>query len=242
MKLNLQINHMPCEAQFNDDDIKDIFMPLIEKLKDLQKEKGDRLLVMMSAPPGSGKTTLCKLLSYLSDGCICPIGMDGFHHYMSYIYEHTVIRDGKEVPMINVKGCPDSFDLPKLTQYVKEVSAGVRSTWPDYDRMKKDPIEEAVKIDGDIVLLEGNYLLLNKPGWDILPAYADTTIKLTAEPEFLRERIIKRKHATGASMEESVAFVDYSDMYNVKLCLENLKDADIELYLSPDVRYHLIKG
>ena len=244
MKLRFQVNHMPVDAEYTDQDIQEIFLPLVENLTLLQREKGSRLFVMLAAPPACGKTTLSKFLSHLSYvtpgmSHISVIGMDGFHRYMSYLTTHTTMRDGEEIPMVNVKGSPVTFDLPRLTQFVREVAEGTRNTWPDYDRMKKDPVEDAITIDKDIVLLEGNYLLMQEPGWEDLASYADTTIKITAEPAFLRERLIKRKHATGTPMEESVAFVDYSDMVNVKTCLEKTGEADYELRITSDGRYHV---
>lgn len=236
---------MPVDAEYQDEDIRDIFLPLLEELTLRQKEKGSRLFVMLAAPPACGKTTLSKFLahlSYVTPGMshITVVGMDGFHRYMSYLTTHTTVRDGQEIPMVAVKGSPITFDLSRLTEYVKGVADGSKNTWPDYDRMKKDPVEDAIVIDGDIVLLEGNYLLMDEPGWEDLAGYADFTIKITGEPAFLRERLIKRKHATGAPMEESVAFVDYSDMVNVNTCLTKTKNADLELRLGTDGRYTVI--
>lgn len=245
MKLDFMINNMPVTAEYREEDVQTIFLPLVKKLTEMQKEKGSRLFVMLAAPPAAGKSTLCRFLSRLSETTpglsrISAIGMDGFHRYMSYLTTHKTVRDGEEIMMVKIKGSPVSFDLPRLTQYIRETATGDRVLWPDFDRMKKDPVEDAIRMDGEIILLEGNYLLLEEPGWDELSSYADYTIKITADPDFLRERLIRRKHATGASMEETVAFVEYSDMANVRLCLSKTKNADFELRLRNDGSYETV--
>lgn len=243
MELDLMVNSMPVHAVYDENDVKEIFLPLLEKIRRMQKEKDGRVFVMLAAPPAAGKSSLCKTLAALAGQVpdmepVTVIGMDGYHRYMSYLTTHTMLRDGKEVMMVEIKGCPESFDLPRLTENIREVAAGGPCTWPDYDRMKKDPVEGALKVDSNIVLLEGNYLLLDRDGWRDLAQYADLTIRITAEPEFLRERLIGRKYHTGVTMEEAVRFVDYSDMVNVKTCLEHTGTADVNLYLDTEGRYH----
>lgn len=59
--------------------------------------------------------------------------------------------------------------------------------------MLHDPVEDAVYVDGDIVILEGNYLLLNEDGWRDLSKMADYTISIKADPEMLKKRLVERK-------------------------------------------------
>ena len=90
-------------------------------------------------------------------------------------------------------------------------------------------MEDAISVSADIVLLEGNYLLLDMEGWRALSGYADFTISLSADEEMLRERLIERRTATGVKRDKAEQFVDFSDMANVRLCLEMTKEADLQL-------------
>ena len=65
MKYNVDINGYHVEADFSQDSIDNIFIPLLRKLTDMQKEKGARILVMLAAPPAAGKSTLVSFLKYL---------------------------------------------------------------------------------------------------------------------------------------------------------------------------------
>ena len=144
--------------------------------------------------------------------------------------------------MVEIKGAPVTFDLEKLTDKVKEVTVAKSCLWPVYDRLLHNPIEDVITVDGDIVLLEGNYLLLDMDGWRELFGYADYTISVQAEEDLLRERLIARKEASGNTREKAVQFVDFSDMKNVRLCLEKTRKADLELVINPETEEFEHKG
>ncbi len=94
-----------------------------------------------------------------------------------------------------------------------------------------NPVENAIRVDGDIVLLEGNYLLLDENGWRDLSSYADYMISIRADEGLLRKRLIDRGIKTGVPEEAAVRFVDFSDMQNVRLCLGKTKPANLELVI-----------
>ena len=238
------INGVEVTAYYSDSAVKEIFIPLLERLADLRRKKGGRILVMLAAPPGCGKTTLLAFLEKLSrerTGLtpVQAIGMDGFHRKQAYLMSHTLLMDGGQVPMIRVKGAPATFDLDRLEESVRKVAAGEKCGWPAYDRLLHDPVEDALLVDGDIVMLEGNYLLLDEDGWRGLAPLADYTVSVAAKEALLRSRLIDRKIRTGRSEAEAVRFVDFSDMPNVRLCLEKTMGADLRLRIGPDGDYSL---
>lgn len=247
MNYDVIINGLDVHAYYSDESINNIFIPLLRKLYLLQKEKGRRILVMLAAPPGAGKSTLLSFLKYLSESTegvspITTIGMDGFHRYQDYLLSHTTLRDGKAIQMVKIKGAPITFDIDLLQERIKQVAAGKECGWPEYDRLKHNPIDNAMAVTGNIVLLEGNYLLLNEDGWETLKEYADLTIKIDADIDMLRDRLINRKIKTGVDKESAIQFVESSDLYNAKLCLDLSSDADIELKLGQDNQYMLVSG
>lgn len=235
------INGVEVLARYTRRSVDEIFLPLLDALRALRREKGRRILVMLAAPPGSGKSTLLSFLESLSQGAIQVIGMDGFHRRQAYLVSHYTERDGKQIPMVDIKGAPVTFDLELLTAAVKRVAAGETCRWPVYDRMRHNPVEDALRVDGDIVLLEGNYLLLDADGWRELPGYADYTVSIRADEALLRSRLIDRRMKTGVDEAAATRFVDYSDMPNVRLCLEKTLPADCRLWIDADGDYHQCK-
>lgn len=236
MEYRVNINGIDVDAKYSDKEVNEVFIPLLKKLAGLQMKKGERLLVMLAAPPGAGKSTLVSFLEYLSaqvlpDKKVQAIGMDGFHRRQEYLLSHTAVVDGREISMVEIKGAPVTFDLERFFGKIEEMMSQPSCGWPVYDRRLHNPVEDAVTVDGDIVLLEGNYLLLDEEGWRDLAHLADFTIAIKADPEVLRERLIERKTACGRTREESEKFVDFSDMANVRLCLEKSVPANLTLDL-----------
>lgn len=246
MEYHVTINGIPVAASYSRRAITEIFLPLLGRLAKIRKEKGRRILVMLAAPPGAGKSTLLSFLEHLAreqalQG-IQAIGMDGFHRRQEYLLSHTVLRGGTEIPMVRIKGAPVTFDLDRLAESVRRVAAGEACGWPVYDRLLHNPVENALKVTGEIVILEGNYLLLEEPGWSGLKKYADYTVSVSAEENILRKRLIDRRIKTGVDPEAAVGFVDFSDMPNVRLCLRETAPADLELRIDSAGDYHVSAG
>ena len=230
------INGISVTASYSEQAVDEIFLPLLRKLTGIQKKKGRRILVMLAAPPGAGKSTLLSFLEHLTNehadlGNIQTIGMDGFHKRQEYLVSHTVQRDGKEIPMVKIKGAPVTFDLKHLTESVKKVADGEVCGWTAID-------------SADVILAkgQGNYLLLDMAGWSDLKSYADYTISVSAEENCLRERLIDRRIKTGVAPEAATQFVDFSDMPNVRLCLQKTVAADLQLRIDSTGDYHIVSG
>ena len=240
----MMINGIRVTAQYSERAIDEIFMPLLRRLAALQQQRNRRILVLLAAPPGCGKTTLACFLEKLSrEGKgltpIQTIGMDGFHRRQEYLQSHFIERRGMRIPMVDVKGAPITFDLQRLTDSVRRAASGEICGWPAYDRILHNPVEDALRVDGSIILLEGNYLLLDEDGWRDLRRYADYSISITAGEALLRSRLIGRRIRTGVEKEKAVRFVDGSDMPNARLCLEKTLTADLSLRMDDAGDYHL---
>lgn len=242
MKFIRKINGLEVEAVYSEESIQYIFLPLLRRLTALQKKLNRRIVVMLAAPPAAGKSTLVSFLQYLSENTpgvtpITSIGMDGFHRYQDYLLTHTTVRDGKEILMVKVKGAPETFDLDALTERIKKIHGEKVCPWPEYSRKLHNPVEGAVQVQGDIVLIEGNYLLLDLPGWSELKNLADYTISIWAEKTDLRDRLINRKQREGVDHNDAVRFVDNSDLPNAELCITHTMKADLVLKLEKDDSY-----
>lgn len=246
IEYQVSVNGIDVVACYSQAAVNEIFIPLLKKLSALQRRKGKRILAMLAAPPGAGKSTLASYLAQLADTRkdlhpVQAIGMDGFHRRQDYLISHSVQRDGKEIPMVEIKGAPVTFDLEKLTESIRQVASGAACGWPVYNRLEHNPTENALFIHGDIVLLEGNYLLLDEDGWRDLRSLADYTISIRADEELLRQRLIDRRIKTGVDKEQAIKFVDFSDMPNVRLCLNKTMPSDLEIRIDADGDYHLIR-
>lgn len=238
MRMTLNNSGVAVEAAFPDANVRDIFLPLLMRLTALHRRKGRRVVALLAAPPGAGKSTLAMFLEGLSRETpgvqpLTALGMDGFHLPRAYLAGHTAVRDGEVIPLAQIKGAPETFDLAVLSSALAHVAAGENCPWPRYDRALHDPVAGDA-VTGEVVLVEGNYLLLDMPGWRELRKYADYSVFIDADPDRLRRRLVARHVAGGRSPEAAAAFVDGSDMANARLCLERSMPADLRLRLADD--------
>jgi probable fructose transport system kinase len=153
------------------------------------------------------------------------LGMDGFHYPNRYLSAHTILRDGEEIPLTSIKGAPETFDVPALAAKLgaaREESA----TFPVYDRRIHDVVPDAVTADAPILLVEGNWLLLDEEPWCDLCGLADYRLRIDAAPELLRDRLIARKVQGGSTTEDAVAFYEASDAPNILRFAAHVGEAD----------------
>lgn len=236
-----KVNGFEMTAVYNEDTIQKVFLPLLKQLQQLQKEKKERIIVFMAAPPAVGKTTLCEFLEHLSKQDqeltdIQSLGLDGFHYHSDYINSHDAIVLGEKVPMKQVKGCPETYDTEKLRQKLEQIKTE-DILWPIYDRNLHDVVEDQIKVTKDIILIEGNWLLLKQEPWKTMQQYADYKILILAEEEMLKERLIGRKEKGGSSREGAEAWYKNSDSKNVTRVLRDSLQGDLLLKVEEDNDY-----
>lgn len=235
----LDVNGHLITAKFDEDNIQNIFIPLLKKWTHMQKEKNQRILILLAAPPGCGKTTTSLFLEYLSHHIdeitpIQTIGMDGFHRYQDYLDCHYIQRDGNQILMKEVKGCPETFDVHKFIEKIKETKRQ-DTYWPLYNRAMHNPEENKVFINSPIVLIEGNYLLLNEEPWNDIYKLFDDSLFIEADPLELEKRLISRKMLGGIPYHQASRFYIKSDGVNVLRVLNNSLKANTHLMMKNNI-------
>lgn len=238
MKVTLNVSGFDTHAFFPDSDVSLIHKPLVEKFTRLFQQKQERTVVFLAAPPGSGKSTLAAFWEYLSyqDLELEPIQVlpfDGFHYPNEILDSNTIERNGEQALLRKIKGSFETFNLTELISKLKQLKVD-DPLWPYYDRNLHDPVDDAIRVKNNIVVVEGNWLLLNEPVWNGLHAFADFTIFVDTDPKFLEQRLVERKVRGGSSLEEAQAFYQNSDSINVNKVLSCSVPADLTLYMNQD--------
>ncbi|WP_407386484.1 hypothetical protein [Ruminococcus sp.] len=95
MNYSANINGIAYSVSYSDGLVNGMLIPLLRHLSQLHTEKGNRVIVMLAAPPGTGKSTLVSFLEHLAksvipDKRVQSVGMDGFHLRQEYLLTHTV--------------------------------------------------------------------------------------------------------------------------------------------------------
>ena len=228
------INGYKICAEFEESLIQETLLPFFQKIE--KRQTGlERQLVFLAAPCGAGKSTLAALIEHLSSTMegfpkVQALGMDGFHYPQSYILTHTILRDGQTLPMKQVKGCPETFAFEKLKQ--KLIACKSKNVlWPTYNRMLHDVEEDQIEVHAPILLIEGNYLLLDEEPWKELAAYCDASIFIDTSIEEIKRRLMQRKMMGGMAPHEALAFCESSDLPNARRILNHRLPADLTLML-----------
>ena len=235
-KFIFQVNGLAIEAEFDSRDRERVFLPLLRRLSDLQREKNRRIVAFLAAPPAAGKSTLCLYLEQLSrtEPDLTPVqsvGIDGFHYPQAYLDSHTIVRDGTTIPLARIKGAPETYDVEKLRTLLECVNAD-KQRWPLYDRRIHNPVENAVEIREQILLLEGNWLLLDEAPWNRLAC--DYSIFLRAGDDKQLERIVRRKMMGGFDEATAREFVRNNDAPNIARCMDCSRRGDLNLQYAKD--------
>ncbi|MGR5539069.1 nucleoside/nucleotide kinase family protein [Vibrio campbellii] len=243
MKVSLNVSGFETQAVFPDRDVEQIHQPLVEKFSRLYEQKQQRTVIFLAAPPGSGKSTLAAFWEHLSHTLdnVKPLQVlpfDGFHYPNEILDSNYTMRDGEKIKLRSIKGAHETFNLTSLIDKLKKLKVQ-DPKWPYYDRNLHDPVDDAIAVDKEIVVIEGNWLLLDEPVWNGLHELADFTIFIDTDPKFLEERLVNRKIRGGTSPEEAQAFYRNSDSKNVELVLNQSVKADLTLYMNQDGSFEI---
>ena len=89
MQYHAVINGYPVSAHYDDQNVEEIFIPLLRRLQQLHESRARRIIAFIAAPPATGKSTLVDFLSHLAAQlpgmpAVQALGMDGFHYHQDY--------------------------------------------------------------------------------------------------------------------------------------------------------------
>ncbi len=159
-----------------------------------QCSKNPRLIVAIAGPPGSGKSTLADQLNHglthAGRRC-CVVPMDGFH------LDNSVLSANNLLPR---KGSPSSFDANGFVHAMKRIHANESAVYmPVFDRTRDIAIAgvQCVTDQEEVILVEGNYLLLNDEPWNALAELFDVQLFINPGMDVIERRILDRWRGAG---------------------------------------------
>jgi pantothenate kinase len=179
----------------------------------LDRPTDQRTLCAIIGPPGSGKTTFADRLAADMNarrpGLAAILQMDGFH----YDDLHLV-----PAGLRARKGAPETFDVGGLRQTLTRLRARDEDqvAVPVFDRELEVARAGARLIPAQVqlVLIEGNYLLLGRAPWSGLHPLFDLTVRLDVPEDILRARLTQRWQRLGLAPDEVTAKVEGNDLPN----------------------------
>ncbi|KAJ9543323.1 hypothetical protein OSB04_023030 [Centaurea solstitialis] len=214
-------------------------------------------IVGLAGPPGAGKTTIASEVakrvnmiwpqkSCSFDSQVGPpeiavvLPMDGFH-----LYRHQLdsMEDPKEAHAR--RGAPWTFNPDLLLKCLKTLRDQGSVYAPSFDHGVGDPIEDDifVNIQHKVVIVEGNYLLLEDGPWKEIASMLDEKWFVDVDIDIAMERVLKRHISTGNCFSFMIHVfpfiwpsnlrllkqkqIKYNDRPNAELILKSKKHADL---------------
>lgn len=193
-----------------------------------------RYIVAIAGIPGSGKTTTASAVVNHLNNFNEPnvqaalLSMDGFHLSRRELDE---LPNPEEAHIR--RGAPWTFDVSRfvtfmhrLRQWADNTPLSKKGKWssdhvlhaPTFDHEAKDPVEEGISItpDASIIIVEGNYLLLDEPGWRDLATLCDYRVFVETDLLEARDRTAKRHVQAGIekTLADGYRRVDSNDFLN----------------------------
>lgn len=179
----------------------------------------NRFLVALAGPPGAGKSTAAaELVAALGVGARA-VPMDGFHYD-----DAILIARGQR----DRKGAPDTFDAAGFLHLLRRLRAEDEVAIPLFDRSLElsRGSAEIVGRDDRILVVEGNYLLLQEPPWNSVADLVDLTVWLDVPEAELDRRLVDRWAFYGKTPQQARDWIDSNDMPNIRRVTQGSAQAD----------------
>lgn len=188
-----------------------------------------RVLVGLAGPPAAGKSTLSVALAAafradLGERGAIAVPMDGFHLSNSELHR---------LGLAHRKGAPETFDAAGFVHLLRRLrDERDRIVYaPSFNRTLNESIGSDIPVfpQTRLIVVEGNYLLLDTGDWGGVRPLLDLVIYIQAADPVRLGSLLRRQRARGLAEEEARDWVERSDEANARLIEMTRDHADLVL-------------
>jgi pantothenate kinase len=183
-----------------------------------------RTLLGITGAPGAGKSTFAEWLVAAvnrTGRSAALVPMDGFHLAQAAL---------ESLGLADVKGAPATFDVAGYVELLRRVREPADEViWaPRFDRELEDSIAASLPVEPtvELVVTEGNYLLLPRDQWWLVRLQLDACWFIDLPDDVRRERLQARHERHGRTPAEAAERTFGSDEDNARLVQRTRGEAD----------------
>jgi pantothenate kinase len=194
--------------------------PLLVDRAEALLRRGGRVLGIAGAP-GAGKSTVAAALVDALGSRAQLLPMDGFH-----LADDELARLGRS----DRKGAPDTFDVDGYVWALERVRARNHDVLVPRFRRELELAEAGsirVATTTELVVTEGNYLLLTSGSWQRVRPLLDECWLVQPDDALRVERLVARHVAHGRSQADAIAWVRDVDEPNARSITASSAAADL---------------
>jgi pantothenate kinase len=198
-----------------------------------EKAGGKRIAIGLAGGPGVGKSTLAadlvEALNVTAPRSAALVPMDGFH------MKHAKLE---EMGQTDYKGAPHTFEGAAFVEFLARLKTATEPVnGPGYSRKIEDTVDDAFTVppEAKILVVEGNYLLLEDEPWGGVKPLLDFAAFVVVPREMVRARLMKRHAEEGLFAEErNRAHIERNDLPNYDTVMGSVHRADVVIELAVD--------
>ncbi|MEN0130653.1 MAG: nucleoside/nucleotide kinase family protein [Brevundimonas sp.] len=182
---------------------------------------GRRTILGIAGAPGSGKSTMAAAVAAALGSRAVVVPMDGFHLAQSEL---------ERIGRADRKGAPDTFDADGFVALLRRLRDGTGTVYaPEYRRDLRNPVAGAIAVPASVplVVVEGNYLLLDEHGFAPVAGLLDESWFVAPDDEVRLQRLVARHVAFGKSAQDAHAWSHGPDERNAVLVAATAVRADL---------------
>jgi pantothenate kinase len=156
-----------------------------------------RTVLGIAGAPGAGKSTIAAELAAAVPGAVV-VPRVGFHRTTADLRARGWVAE---------RGTPRTCDADAFVAALRSLRDGAALRWPAFDRAREEPVPLAIEVPAGapLVIVEGNYLLLDTSPWHEVSGLLDECWFVeVAEPVRLA-RLIDRHVRFGRTRAEATA-------------------------------------
>nr|CAB3466417.1 unnamed protein product [Digitaria exilis] len=217
---NWKERNVPCyqrqkAPQIEAKSMEEVYDALAEHLLSVLKNTehlDSKYIVGLAGPPGAGKSTVASEV-------VRRVNMLWSDKHSKH--SRALLPNEEIAAMLPM----DGFHL-----YRAQLDAMEGSVYaPSFDHGVGDPVEKDifVKPQHKIVIVEGNYLLLEEDIWRDIKDLFDEKWFIDIDIDVSMQRVLKRHIATGKEPDVAAWRISYNDRPNAELIMESKKNADL---------------